>query len=282
VSSSFQKFKIMSTLTVNKYLLGSQQTELQRLGLQHQIWAKEAHEAWNRAGFKQGDTLLDFGCGPGFCSLELGYRVGKKGKVLGVDISDRYIDFLEKNIALHHINIETQVADLHEHSLAEQSLDGAWCRWVLAWVEEPLKVLENIIPALKTGARLAIHEYYAWDFFRFFPFRPNLEKAVKMAFQSFEDTFATINIGEQLPIQLANLGLQIQSVRPITILATPQDASWEWPRSFLSSYAPRLVSKGYLTNEEGERALAELKELSRLEYATSLCPTVIEVIAEKL
>jgi len=146
----------------------------------------------------------------------------------------------------------------------------------------PQKVLNNIIPALKIGARLAIQEHYAWDFFRFFPFRPNLEKAVKMAFQSFEDTFATINIGEQLPIQLANAGLCIQSIRPITILSTPKDASWAWPKSFLISYVPQLVSKGYLTNEEAENALLELEELSRLEHATCLCPTVIEVVAEKL
>lgn len=280
--SSFQKLKIMSILTADKYLLGSQQTELQRLGLQHQIWAKEAHEAWNRAGFKQGDTILDFGCGPGFCSVELGYRVGVKGKVISVDISDRYINFLEANATLHQVNIDTHLADLHQQVLPKESLDGAWCRWVLAWVEEPRQVLENIVPALKKGARLAIQEYYAWDFFRFFPFRPHLEKAVKMAFQSFQDTFATINIGEQLPLQIRNLGLQIQSIRPITILATPKDASWEWPKSFLTSYVPQLVSKGYLTNEEVENALKELKELSNLVYATCLCPTVIELVAEKL
>ncbi|MEM6697499.1 MAG: methyltransferase domain-containing protein [Bacteroidota bacterium] len=271
----------MSILTANKYLLGSQQTELQRLGLQHQIWAKEAHEAWNRAGFKQGDTILDFGCGPGFCSIELGHRVGEKGKVVSVDLSDRYINFLEANANLHQVNVESHLADLHEHSLPKQSLDGAWCRWVLAWVENPSVVLNNIIPALKKGARLAIQEYYAWDFFRFFPFRPHLEKAVKMAFQSFEDTFATINIGEQLPIQLANAGLCIQSIRPITILATPKDASWEWPKSFLTSYVPQLVSKGYMTNEEVENALLELEEVSQLEQATCLCPTVIEIVTEK-
>ncbi|MEM8523408.1 MAG: hypothetical protein AAGG68_02135 [Bacteroidota bacterium] len=48
-----------------------------------------------------------------------------------------------------------------------------------------------------------------------------------MAFQSFEDTFATIILGEQLPFHLTNLELQIQSIRSITILATPKDASWE-------------------------------------------------------
>ena len=142
-----------------KYLLGSHKAEMYRLGLQHQVWAKEAHEAWNRAGFKKGDKILDFGCGPGFASIELGYRVGIKGKVLGLDISKKYLDFLNKRKALHPVHIETQLVDLHHYPFEKDSLDGAWCRWVLAWVEQPFKILDNMIPALKKGASLAIHEY---------------------------------------------------------------------------------------------------------------------------
>ena len=105
---------------------------------------------------------------------------------------------------------------------------------------------------------------------------------MQAAFQSFEDTHATINIGEQLPSKLVEAGLRIKSTRPVTILATPQDASWEWPRSFLTSYVPKLVKGGYLSVQEEQAALAELEELSQSPYATCLCPTVIEIIAEKM
>src|SRR6266516_3637404 len=45
------------------YVLGTNRDELVRLGLQHQLWARCAADAWERAGFGPGKKLLDVGCG---------------------------------------------------------------------------------------------------------------------------------------------------------------------------------------------------------------------------
>ena len=55
------------------YILGTDWQELHRLGVQHQIWAMEAHNGWLNAGFTAGHTLLDLGCGPGFCTTEMAF-----------------------------------------------------------------------------------------------------------------------------------------------------------------------------------------------------------------
>ena len=67
------------------YVLGTHSEELERLGRQHQIWQAEAMAAWDKAGFKSGDHLLDLGCGPGFASFDLAELVGLTGQVLGID-----------------------------------------------------------------------------------------------------------------------------------------------------------------------------------------------------
>lgn len=85
----------------NAYILGTDKEELHRLGLQHQVWASEAHKGWELAGFTAGQTLLDLGCGPGFCTKELAFIVGATGKVIGIDRSEHFIKFL-KNINLHY------------------------------------------------------------------------------------------------------------------------------------------------------------------------------------
>jgi len=52
----------------NAYILGTEREELHRLGLQHQVWASEAREAWKLAEIGHGQRVLDLGCGPGFCT----------------------------------------------------------------------------------------------------------------------------------------------------------------------------------------------------------------------
>ena len=63
------------------YVLGTHSAELQRLGRQHRFWREECRSGLQRAGFSPGDRLLDLGCGPGFCSLELAELVGPSGQV---------------------------------------------------------------------------------------------------------------------------------------------------------------------------------------------------------
>ena len=54
----------------HEYVLGTDRAELERLGLQHQLWSEHAPRAWERAGFQRGMKLLDVGCGPGFATFD--------------------------------------------------------------------------------------------------------------------------------------------------------------------------------------------------------------------
>jgi ubiquinone/menaquinone biosynthesis C-methylase UbiE len=66
------------------YVLGTHDQEIARLGLQHRARREDAIEAWRIAGFGQGHTVLDAGCGPGYASMELAEVVGPAGRVIAV------------------------------------------------------------------------------------------------------------------------------------------------------------------------------------------------------
>ena len=91
--------KIMNEESV--YILGTDKEELIRLELQHKVWSSEAKRGWDLAGFKTGQTILDLGCGPGYCTEELALIVGKTGKVIGVDRSDTFYCILKPNQAIN-------------------------------------------------------------------------------------------------------------------------------------------------------------------------------------
>ena len=62
------------------YILGADDEELNRLHLQHEVWLSEAKHGWTLANFKAGQTILDLGSGPGYCSVELSKIIRNKGK----------------------------------------------------------------------------------------------------------------------------------------------------------------------------------------------------------
>ena len=74
------------------YVLGTHEEEIERLGLQHRVWRPRALDAWARAGFSRGQTLIDVGCGPGHATLDLAEIVGPSGRVVAVDRSRRFLD----------------------------------------------------------------------------------------------------------------------------------------------------------------------------------------------
>ena len=271
----------MSQKDEHAYLLGTETAELHRLGLQHQVWSSEARRGWELGGFRPGQTLLDLGCGPGFCTVELAYLVGNQGKVLGVDLSANYLSFLKKLARQHELPIELHQCSFDEMALEPNSLDGMFCRWALAWVPNPAEVLSKVMEALRPGGTMVLQEYYDWSCFQTEPPLPHLKKCIEACYRSLKEQSGDIDVGRKLPLLAKSLGLEILHARPMTKLATPGDLVWEWPASFLHIYPPKLVERGQLAQSELDAALADLAELAAQTEATMLCPAMFELVLRK-
>lgn len=267
--------------TNEDYVLGTHADELHRLGIQHQVWAKEAHEGWQRAGFKRGDVLLDLGSGPGFCTKELAFIAGDEGKVIAVDKAENYIRFLKAVRDQYHLNIEMQHAEFVDATLEPESLDGVFIRWALAWVPEVNALVQKLYQAMKPGGKMVIHEYINWMTHKTEPSYPGLNKAIQAAFDSFKGSGGDINIGIKLPKMLASTGFTVESVRPISIIARPTDFAWQWPRSFYDVYFPALVDMEYLTANEANQALEDVAKLEADSNSLFYGPAVVEIIVQK-
>lgn len=265
----------------NAYILGTEAAELHRLGIQHQVWSSEANQAWVNAGFRSGMHLLDLGCGPGFCTQELSYIAGHDGHVLGVDLSPSYIRLLEQVKELHNLNITALCSDFNDMVLEDHSLDGVYNRWSLAWLSNVEEIAQKVIKAMKPGATWAIHEYYDWSLLQFSPHMPNLYEGTRAILRNFADGGGNINIGIELAPMLSQMGMEVISTRPMTKLCRADQQDWQWPKTFIDIYLPKIVATGHLSQEECDLALRELKELEKMDGATIQCPLMIEIIARK-
>ncbi|MGA0232224.1 MAG: methyltransferase domain-containing protein [Chitinophagia bacterium] len=265
----------------NAYILGTELSELHRLGYQHQVWSSEARKAWEIAEFSYGQTILDLGCGPGFCTVELGYIVGDEGKVIAVDKSKAFLDYLDKLNESYALNIETCNTDFTNLGLEDDCLDGIYSRWALAWIKNPEETVQRLAESMRSGAVFVAQEYFDWSTFQAVPHRPALEKGIKSILRSFKEQEGDIDVGRDLSKIFYEAGLEIISTRPLTKYALPGDLNWYWPKTFLNIYMPKLEQAGYMTKSEIEDALDAFEGLEYHNDTVIFCPSMIEVIAVK-
>ena len=182
------------------YVLGTHDAEIERLGLQHRVWLPRASAAWRRAGFTAGQTLLDVGCGPGYAALDLAGIVGPGGRVIALDRSRRFLDALEAAARARAVsNIEAYELDLDEQAIPVTGADGAWSRWVYAFVRRPRLLLERVVAALRPGGTMVLHEYVDYRAWRLSPRSDVFEGFVSEVMASWRADGGEPDIGLELP-----------------------------------------------------------------------------------
>lgn len=262
------------------YVLGTHDEELTRLGLQNRVWRPRAMDVWRRAGFTVGQTLLDVGCGPGYAALDLADIVGPTGRVLAIDRSRRFLDAL--GVARDRrglTQIETLELDLDEGRLAEVQADGAWSRWVFAFVKHPRDLLIRVRDALRPGGTFVLHEYFDYSTWRMAPRCAELEELVSVVMKTWRADGGEPDIGLQLPGWLAELGFEVKSLLPIIDIVPASNYVWQWPKSFIQVGLRRLIELGALSADRAA-AISQAFAASEADPSTlMITPAVIEIIA---
>ncbi len=263
-------------------MLGVDEAELRRLGLQHRLWSKEAHDIWRRAGLRPATTALDVGCGPGFASLDLAHLLGPSGRVIAVDESAGFIEHLGALAASQGLTtIDARVCDAQEMELDPESVDFVYIRWVLCFVADPASVVETVARALRPGGAIAIQDYCNYLAVRLSPRSPAFERAIEATNESWRQRGGDPDIALRLPEMLTSAGLQVEEIAPLTRIARPGELLWQWPESFFANFIPRLLSMGLLSEEEAAAFHAEFAERRANSSAFLSTPPMLDIIARK-
>jgi ubiquinone/menaquinone biosynthesis C-methylase UbiE len=108
---------------------------------------------------KEGMTVLDIGCGPGFFTLEIAKMVGNSGKVIAADLQDGMLDRLKKKI--HGTDIEKRIR-LHKCKKDKigviQKIDFVLAFYMVHEVPNHKKMFKEIYSILKQNGKFLIIE----------------------------------------------------------------------------------------------------------------------------
>jgi len=108
---------------------------------------------------KKGDVVLDLGCGAGFDCFLASKKVGKVGKVIGVDMTEEMIQRARLNAEKIGVkNVEFILAEIEKLPIKDNSIDIIITNCVINLTPDKTKTFNEAYRVLRKGGKMYISD----------------------------------------------------------------------------------------------------------------------------
>lgn len=155
------------------------------------------------ADLKEGETVMDLGCGTGFDCRLAARKVGKEGKVVGVDMTKEMLEKareLTNKEKYPHVSFhESTIEEIGSIEAFRGQFDAVLSNCVFNLSPEKEKVLSGVFAVLKPGGRLIFSDPVA--------LRP-IPEAVRQDMSSYTQCMANASSVSELSALLTHVGFE--------------------------------------------------------------------------
>lgn len=263
----------------DSYVLGNQQSEIERLDLQASFFEPFSQVALTKAGVKEGTRCLDVGCGSGSVTRLMAWMVGSEGRVTGIDIDDKYLAYCRSINAYPNVNFIHD--DVSSHSIGG-NFDVAFSRFMFVHLRDPRKAVRSMKELVKEGGKVIIQELdHSPDSWLSYPNEDcvdDLRKAfVTLVAKSGGDPLA----GRKLYKMLVDESLEtsVECYSPCLMMGCGPHSSLGW--RIADSLKPMILQHGLMKESEYEKMFRDLEKLSKKKDSFVTYARFFSVIGQK-
>ena len=200
---------------------------------------------------REGDRVLDVGCGVGHEVQRLAQRVGQSGRVVGIDLGESIIAEANRRAARQSLSLEIKVGDVCQLDFAADSFDLCRAERVLIFLEDLQQALNEMVRVVRPGGHLVLFDFDHDGFV--------LEHSDQALFRRIKDLLFDAVPNGAMPRQMPGL---LRETGLTDIRVVPQVCMCPYPlwRNLARGTLVKGMGAGKISAPELERWWSELDE----------------------